>query len=357
MAITFDGQNDRVTTSSQALNLPTNVAGSLSVGGLNVGVGGTIVVGTGGTTLSLTNSGNLTVAGQIVCSAVSRNLNATGGNTITRFGEKRLHIFTSPGTFQVLSGSSNVEVMVVGGGGGGADRYGGGGAGGVAIGYIPVTPSPGAYAIIIGGGGAAGPYPGNNGSNGQPSTFSNPNITTITAVGGGGGTTVDNPQVGLPGGSGGGFGGNGNGFGLCAGGSATQPAQNPGNPLVTNYGNPGGAGRSQPGANSGGGGGGAGSRGISGWPGTNNWAAGDGGDGIFFYGSYYGGGGAGSNQSVTHAKGGLGGGGTTWVANPTVPAPFQTSNGLANTGGGGASGGDNPAGNGGPGVVVIAYTL
>ena len=105
MAITFDGQNDRVTTSSQALNLPTNVAGSLSVGGLNVGVGGTIVVGTGGTTLSLTNSGNLTVAGQIVCSAVSRNLNATGGNTITRFGEKRLHIFTSPGTFQVLSGS------------------------------------------------------------------------------------------------------------------------------------------------------------------------------------------------------------------------------------------------------------
>lgn len=44
MAITFDGQNDRITTSSQGLNLPTNVAGNLNVGGLNVGAGSTVLI-------------------------------------------------------------------------------------------------------------------------------------------------------------------------------------------------------------------------------------------------------------------------------------------------------------------------
>ena len=157
---------------------------------------------------------------------------------------------------------------------GGSARYAGGGAGGVAIGYIPVTPSPGAYSISIGGGGAGGPWPyagvagfGNPGSN---TTFSNPNITTITAVGGAGGLVADTSPEGNPGGSGAGYSGDGNGYGFRGGGQATQPAQNPGNPLVTNYGNPGGGGRSQPGANSGGGGGGAGEAGKGNWPGGNS---------------------------------------------------------------------------------------
>lgn len=44
MAITFDGQNDRITTSSQGLTVPSNVAGTFQAGGLAIGAGSTILV-------------------------------------------------------------------------------------------------------------------------------------------------------------------------------------------------------------------------------------------------------------------------------------------------------------------------
>lgn len=43
MAITFDGQNDRITTTSSGLTVPTNVSGTFQAGGLSVGAGGTVI--------------------------------------------------------------------------------------------------------------------------------------------------------------------------------------------------------------------------------------------------------------------------------------------------------------------------
>jgi hypothetical protein len=56
---------------------------------------------------------------------------ATGG-TITNVSSYNYHVFTSSGTFTVIAGTKNCEVLVVAGGGsGGANLSGGGGAGGV----------------------------------------------------------------------------------------------------------------------------------------------------------------------------------------------------------------------------------
>jgi len=58
-------------------------------------------------------------------------ITATGG-TITTSGDYKIHKFTSNGTFEVTSGSGNVEYLVVGGGsgGGGSKTGNAGGAGG-----------------------------------------------------------------------------------------------------------------------------------------------------------------------------------------------------------------------------------
>jgi len=44
MAITFDGRNDRITTTSQGLTVPQNVSGTFQAGGLAIGAGSTILV-------------------------------------------------------------------------------------------------------------------------------------------------------------------------------------------------------------------------------------------------------------------------------------------------------------------------
>ena len=46
MAITFDGQNDKITTSSQTLTVPQSVAGTFSAGDLAIGAGSTTLVTT-----------------------------------------------------------------------------------------------------------------------------------------------------------------------------------------------------------------------------------------------------------------------------------------------------------------------
>ncbi len=43
MAITFDGQNDRITTTSQGLTVPQNVSGTFQAGGLAIGAASTIL--------------------------------------------------------------------------------------------------------------------------------------------------------------------------------------------------------------------------------------------------------------------------------------------------------------------------
>ena len=230
--------------------------------------------------------------------------------------EYKVHSFTSGGTFAV-TGSGDVEYLVVAGGGGcgtsagGGFRDGGGGAGGLltATGHAVTAQS---YSITVGAGGTVA----NNGTN---SVFD-----TITSVGGGKGGTSS--TAGTAGGSGG-----GGGVSAGAGGAGSQ-------------GNAGGLGGSGGTSENGGGGGGAGSVGEAG----SNGGTGQGGDGgiglansISGTSTYYAGGGGGraGNAAPHQPIGGLGGGGNT------------ATSGDPNTGGGGGG----YSGAGGSGIVIIRY--
>jgi hypothetical protein len=251
--------------------------------------------------------------------------------------------FTANGsaTFNVPTGITAVEVLVVGGGGGGGGRSGGGGgAGGLVYApAYPVTPG-GTVSLSVGAGGNGGiEAAGQQGSN---STFG-----VITAFGGGFGGN-DSPVVGNPGGSGGGAHYN-NG-----GGSSTQTSF----PAVgaTGYGNAGSNGTGAPTHNSGAGGG-AGGQGPAVPTGVAGGAGGVGRQYTQFssYGSpggWFAGGGAGGGHPdgpTGTSTGGTGGGGTS---------PGSTyGNGVTNTGGGGSGcqQGVGRAGNGGPGIVLVRY--
>lgn len=71
------------------------------------------------------------------------------------------HLFETPGTFEVLSGVGNVEMLAIGAGGGrggydsGSQRGGAGGGGG-SLGRFYLTPTSGVLSITIGGGGGEG---------------------------------------------------------------------------------------------------------------------------------------------------------------------------------------------------------
>ena len=54
---------------------------------------------------------------------------ATGGNATYTYSGKKIHVFTAPGTFDVLSAVDCTYVVIGGGGGGGGDFGAGGGAG------------------------------------------------------------------------------------------------------------------------------------------------------------------------------------------------------------------------------------
>jgi hypothetical protein len=317
----------------------------------------------------------------------------------------RAHIFTSTGTFDVTAlgdFSNNVEYLVVGGGGGTGTRWhaGGGGGGGVLIdpqfptSTVPASQNrsgvtftasagPTSYTITIGGGGSGAWGPGNANapSGGGNSSISGPDVTTITANGGGYGGTYD--AVGGNGGSGGGGGGPTPGTAI-AGGTATNY------PGPTQQGNPGGTGTSgDAGHGSGGGGGGAGAAGEDADPNSSN-AAGAGGIGLQVFiaapptgngigapgpGSTYqwfAGGGGGGYYPPSSNSGGQGG---SWNGSSIVPGgPYagggpgsQTSgssgfgiNGTAGTGGGGggpANPGTGHGGNGGSGIVAVRYQI
>jgi len=268
-----------------------------------------------------------TVTVTITCPYItSPTFSATGG-TITTSGGLTVHTFTSPGTFTVNYGSTNVQYLVVGGGGQGG-RAGGGGGGGILSGSL-VASNATSYAVTVGSGGNA--YANEQGANGGNSTFS-----FLTASGGGGGAGRDLGGAGFSGGSGGGGGGSFN----------ASPRLSPGAGL-SGQGNSGGTGAGDYGcASAGGGGGGASSVGGTAASGV----SGNGGSGMSssITGSpvYYGGGGGGSiicPGSGTEGTGGAGGGGAG--GNGTCGA------GLVNTGGGGGGG----ACAGGSGIVIISY--
>lgn len=224
-----------------------------------------------------------------------------------------------PRTFSILSQYSiPIEYLVVAGGGsGGSGHGGGGGAGGYRAGSLNIN--AGSHQIVVGVGGVAGTYGASSGSLATDSRLG-PIYATAGGVGGaqnmpgfrnpgtggsggGGAYTTDSPQL-KPGAAG------------NAGGYTPVEGYAGGTPASTNWHGAGGGGSSGPGTYTGGRGGGG--------PGTTNSITG---------------------TSVTYAAGGSGQANTN-----------DAETGAANTGNGGGGARDNTAGNGGSGIVVIAYS-
>lgn len=382
-----------------------------------------------GKALTRVSSGDLTTGG----------VSATGG-AIYEYTDSgstyRIHVFAyNSESFVYTSGPGLIDVLVVGGGGAGGRTAGdqdtgkgGGGAGGIAwANQIPISPGT-TCPITVGAGGlgsAQSPtgYPSRPAAvvhqSGSPSVFVIPSGPyTITGTGGGGGGVSDtvspynipspNTNSGDPGGSGGGAGARSSADGNYNGGPATQPAQNPGMPWITNYGNAGGPSNSggSAGAGGGGGAGGAanpagGNEGTPGGPGTttlgplpasqtsaflkaarigtdpNNVRVTPSSPSVSYIGG--GGGGApganGSDWSVPIGQWGVGGGGRSGagrnvgqsgpVSSLLPNAYWPEVRGLEHTGGGGGGAADDPtnyttgsyAGSGGKGVVIVRYSV
>ena len=250
------------------------------------------------------------------------------GGTESNAGGFKIHTFTSPGTFEVTSGNTTGEILVIAGGGsGGSGTGGGGGAGGVIYnGAYPLA--SGASAVTVGSGGPFRPGGVTQGIPGQPSVFG---PQTATGGGRGGNTGPGIMQPAQPGGSGGG----------AAGYPGSPQSYQPGKAGIPGQGNSGG----NTGGSGGGGGGGAGGGGSSG-------NGGPGGNGLPYSTSgsaqTYAGGGGGSNPG---GSGGSGGGG-----NGNNPGGPQNNATYYGSGGGGSwDYGNAGAGAGYQGIVVIRY--
>jgi hypothetical protein len=337
---------------------------------------------------------------------------ATGG-AISYYGGKTIHTFTTSGTFATAPNwnAATVEYLVVGGGGGGGSTLngGGGGAGGYLTGTTPIGAHPVSTSIQVGAGAAGGSISpsgpgGASGGDGTPSYFGTP----ITAYGGGGGGS--SPPVGTAGRAGGSGGG-----GAGDRPATPNPGPSPYSPQQGFAGGSGGQGTYGP-AGGGGGAGGAGSSGSgpapdplnSPVPGASLYYNGadlgygglgrqvpstfrnsasrigapgptgpvpvnnPGGDTSGLYWLAGGGGGASTDIRPTAAGGGVTvytGSGYSYTATPYAGAgngsPTQGDSALANTGSGGGGSdrwryysGSNyyfPGGNGGSGIVLIAY--
>ena len=240
--------------------------------------------------------------------------------------EYKVHEFTSSGTLAV-TGSGDIEYLVVAGGGGG--YCGGGGAGGMRTGTLSV--SAGNKTVTVGAGGYSGQCNvnghGNNGVGGN-SVFD-----SITSTGGG---------------FGGGAGGANNTAGGSSGGAGGNYTSNGGYPqdsVTPNQGNNGGAsdGNNSQRAGAGGGAGSVGGNATAGVAvGGDGLASSISGSSVIYAGG--GGGGFANSSSGTGGQGGSGGGGSDGAA------------GTTNLGAGGG-GHDNSAraGYGGSGIVIVRY--
>ena len=272
---------------------------------------------------------------------------------ITSSDEYKIHKFTSTGTSTfAVTGSGDIEYLVVaGGGGGGVDTYsggrgsGGGGAGGFRTNVSGATSGGGAsaeatynvtaqnYTITVGTGGAGGANTNGTGvigSDGVNSSIVPASGTSIISTGGGGGGGHDN-SANYSGRNGGSGGGAPNGTGSLTGTGVSGQGFAGGNPSDSSpYSGSGGGGSSSIGGASSGG------------------NAGDGGAGTAssILGSsviYAGGGGA--NGMTSSGSGGSGGGG----------AGGSGGAGTVNTGSGGGGDRQSTGGAGGSGIVIIRY--
>jgi len=314
------------------------------------------------------NAANISNYGPVTASFISP-FSSANGTTVYDFTTPGTITFGAVGGPKVLNSPTTIQYLVVAGGGAGGRAYsvttalsGGGGAGGVLTGSLSAVPGI-PFTIQVGGGGAARPgCTTSSGPNfpGMSSNIAQVSMTTINAVGGGGGGA--NPSAGSP------------VIGAQPGGSgAGGPNQNSPVTLVgPNAAGTGTPGQGFSGANgtcsapptqaTAGGGGGAGSAGNAGTPvvpsGT---ISGVGGIGVTWTytgpGTYYAGGGGGSGNKffcVGRGAGGLGGGGQGGQTGNFCDRIAGVS-GTANTGGGGGGGGGCAiAGTGGSGVVKLA---
>lgn len=303
---------------------------------------------------------------------------ATGG-TVTCCGDYKIHTFTGPGTFTVISagnvlGSDTVDYLVVAGGGSGGNNHGGGGgaggyreSSGAASGCYSASPlgsgvsalpvSTQGYPIVVGAGGAAGPSPSPGSVLGNPGN--NSVFSSITSAGGAGGGSFLN-RSGLNGGSG--SGGAGAGSGQAPGPVSPLGGGNKGlgntPPVSPSQGNNGGCGSASPDAGNGGGGGGAtvaGGNSSGTTPGGGSSGTGGNGATSSINGTptaRAGGGSGGRWGNGTVGAAGTGGGGTGGQA-----LPIAATGGSTNTGGGGGGGADGGGGGGagGSGIVIIRY--
>jgi len=247
-------------------------------------------------------------------------LNASGGDSVIVANGTRIHMYTTVQTTTfVVNRTVAVNILIVAGGGAGGrnisnnNRAGGGGGAGGLI-YVSQTLTPGTYNVTVGDGGTATGGTGNNGGN---SVF-----WTYTAIGGGGGGRAydGGGSAGNSGGSGGG-GGDVNGG---AGGGTSGQGNAGGASSTTNIGN----------GNGGGGGGGAGGAGALC---SNSSGPAAGGSGLSY---------SITGTAVTYSTGGAGG----------VNYIDSTTSGAANTGNGGYGTRNTTPGNGGSGIVIIAYS-
>jgi hypothetical protein len=286
--------------------------------------------------------------------AASSNIPAgivASGGTKTTVGSYTIHTFSYPtaDNFTVTSGTGTVDILVVAGGGGGGGggpaqwQGGGGGAGGYAYvtGYSVTAGTT--YPISVGQGGSSA-SPNARGGSGGSSWFnlSGTVPSPIFCQGGGGGgvgNQSESPNApGLSGGSGGGSGAHLN-ANTTPGGSAVQPAQNPGfsNGTLVQGGFNGGREDGGTGDGVGGGGGGAGGAGQHSPGGSANGQGGPGVPNTI------------SGTDVTYAAGGAGNG---------YPYPGSWPTAIATAAGAGGNGG-SPDGfapvAGQPGIVIVRY--
>lgn len=279
-------------------------------------------------------------------------ISATGGAINLGPNGYTYHIFSSPGSFTVNSGSGTIEVLIVAGGGGGGGGYYSGGAGGGGVLYgTNIAIGPGPYPVVVGSGGAGSP-----GLSGSSTAGGNSSFNSVTALGGGKGGSGPGTND-----------GNATLAGGCGGGASYYvfPGVGPASPQpapvsYVAYGQDGGA--SRDGGVTGGSGGGAGQPGAAS-------PTQKGGNGQPFPGfakpfmpslpapapsmgptvDFYAGGGSGGTPGVSLA-GGLGGGGTG--------APGGSGGAGVGSLGGGGGGTGNPqgaGGAGGSGSVIIRY--
>ena len=321
-----------------------------------------------GKLLGVSKDTDLTLRGDVQTQRTPPPFSASGGTTHTPGNGYKYHVFTHPNsdTFQVISGSEDVEVLVVAGGGGGGDgNYGGGGGGGGIIYDTAFAVEGGTYSVTVGNGGQ-NPNSGPNkaGESGGDSYFGPPSAPQGLTGKGGGGGGCHNAVAATPGGSGGGDGSSPGGYGNATQPSVTKPG------TATNYGYRGG-GPAATGAVSAAGGGGSGEIGAVN-PGPS--IGGLGGNGTAFPGfeypliglspltphspsnNQYAGGGTGWGYSPgASQRGGYGGGGrgqTFPGSSPKVSTP-----GINNLGGGGGGAYPGRGSPGGSGIVIVRYQL